>query len=313
VISGVALIAVLNTVDLREAATILIRANAWPVAAILGVVALQVLLRAVRWSIVLPARPPVPPSRLVAPMLIGYLGNAVLPARLGEPMRAVVASRRESLDVATTFGSVVLERAIDIVTLAGIALIAATFAGAPIWAIQALAVLVAVGVAAMVLLLAFGAIPIVRVLEHIGLARFPHAHGAMARFAWTLGGRSQRRPMAMAALLSGVAWLLDAGSFFLAGFAVGADLSYAFAALIGGVAILGTAIPSAPGFVGTFEAAAAGMAIALGVPAPQALALAIIAHAMTLIPLALAGSVTLIATGGKLMEIAETAEAGRHG
>ncbi len=312
-VSAVALVLVLQSVDLRETTRVLAQAQLLPIGAILGVVAVQVWLRAVRWSRVLPARPPVPASRLVAPMLIGYLGNAVLPARLGEAMRAVVAARRESPDLPTTFGSVVLERIVDVVTLAIVALVAAVLAGAPTWSVQALGVLVGIGLLIMVTLLVVGLTPIIGALDRMGLWRVPGVHAAAARFAATLGGPSRRRVIAAAALLSTGAWLLDAASFWLAGMAVGAELSYASAALIGGVAILGTAIPSAPGFVGTFEAAAAGMAMALGIPGSEALAMAIVAHVMTLIPLALGGVVSLLATGSTLMGVARTAEASRHG
>ena len=59
----------------------------------MGVVAVQVALRSFRWSLLLPVRPegrPIPARRLAPPLLVGYLGNTVLPARLGEAMRAVI-------------------------------------------------------------------------------------------------------------------------------------------------------------------------------------------------------------------------------
>lgn len=134
----------------------------------------------------------------------------------------------------------------------------------------------------------------------------------VARFAATLGDRSRRTPILAAAGISVAAWLLDATSFWLAGQAVGADVSYGAAMLIGGVSVLGTAIPSAPGFVGTFELAAAGMATALGVPGAEALAMAVATHAMTLVPMALGGAVSVIVIGANLGEIARSAEGSRH-
>ncbi len=101
---------------------------------IVGVVAAQTVLRAWRWSILLPARADgtrVSARRLVAPMLVGYLGNAVLPARMGEPMRAVIASRRERTGTTEALGSVLVERVIDITTLALVGFVAAFVLAGP--------------------------------------------------------------------------------------------------------------------------------------------------------------------------------------
>ncbi len=84
-------------------------------------------------------------------MLIGYLGNAVLPARLGDPIRAVLVGRRETIPASSAFGSVVLERAIDTLTLALIAAPAAALAGAPDWAVRT-AVLAAVLAGAVIVI-----------------------------------------------------------------------------------------------------------------------------------------------------------------
>jgi uncharacterized membrane protein YbhN (UPF0104 family) len=54
-------------------------------------------------------------------------------------------------------------------------------------------------------------------------------------------------------------------------------------------------IPAAPGYVGTYELAASATAVALGVDPVSALAVAILAHALTLLPMAGAGAVALLA------------------
>ena len=64
--------------------------------------------------------------------------------------------------------------------------------------------------------------------------------------------------------------------------------------MVSAVAVLGTAIPAAPGYVGTYElaATAAGTGIAL---APEAaLAVGVLVHAVTRIPLTIAGIVAFI-------------------
>lgn len=90
-----------------------------PLVAIVGIVAVQVTVRAWRWSFLMPhgfddGRLGV--RRLLPPLLVAYLGNAVLPARLGEPMRAMLASPRERVGTTEALGSVLL-----VMTLASMA------------------------------------------------------------------------------------------------------------------------------------------------------------------------------------------------
>jgi len=97
--------------------------------------------------------------------------------------------------------------------------------------------------------------------------------------------------------------------FWLVGQAVGASLSPAGAILVMAVTVLATAIPSAPGYVGTFELAAVAVAGSLGVPRDIALALAVLAHVLGLLPTAVGGSVALMRLGGGLRRLsAEAAE-----
>lgn len=314
-ISAAALWFVLQTIDVGEAVDVIGRANPGLLLAIVGVVAVQAVLRAWRWSILIPARhdgsrPPT--LRLLPPMLVGYLGNAVLPARLGEPMRAVIASRREGIGTTEALGSVLVERLVDIAMLAIVGFVAALVVSGPAWTIQLLGVGAAIGTAGMIVLLTFGLQPVLGLAERIGLLGRPAIRDIASRFVATLGGQSRRGPLLAAAAISVGAWILDAGSFWLAAHAIGVDLPYAAAAVVSAVSVLGTAVPSAPGYVGTFELAAAGTAGALGVAGAQALAFAVVVHVMTLVPLALGGAVALAAMGANLGEVAHAAEASGH-
>ena len=312
VLSAAAVWIVLQAVDAGEAAAILGRAAPLPVVAIVGVVALQLALRATRWSHLLPTSPRIPPTRLLAPLLIGYLGNTALPARLGEPMRAVVVARRERVGTTEALGSVLVERIVDVATLAMVAFAGAVLVGSPTWTAQALGFAAVAGLVGIVLLGTIGIDPAIRLVDRLGLRRRPTVRALVVRFAATVGGRSRRRAILLAGAISVGAWLLDAATFWLAGQAVGAEVSYAGAALIAGVTVLGTAIPSAPGYIGTFELAAITVAGLLGVPATEALALAVVAHVVTLVPLAIGGAVSLAALGLGMADVARSAEAGRR-
>ena len=118
----------LRGVDLARMASLFGQLRLGPLGLVGAAVAAQLWVRSVRWSCLLPRRDDggaIPARRLVPVVLVGYLGNAVLPARLGDPIRAALVGRREGIPISTAFGSVVLERAIDTLTLAVIALPAA--------------------------------------------------------------------------------------------------------------------------------------------------------------------------------------------
>ncbi len=224
-------------------------------------------------------------------------------------MRAVIASRREGIGTTEALGSVLVERLVDIAMLAVVGFVAALIVAGPAWTIQLLGVAAGVGIVGMVVLLTVGLEPLLRLADRLGLGSArPSAISPPDSWRPSVGSRDEGRCSPRPASAS-LAWLLDAGSFWLAAGAVGVDLPYLAAAVISGVSVLGTAVPSAPGYVGTFELAASGTAGALGVPGAQALALAVVVHVMTLVPLALAGAVSLAAMGASLGEVAHAAEA----
>ena len=319
-VSVIALLVVVNSVDVFEAFDIMAQADLRFLGAILVVMVGQFLVRGWRWRILLPPRPDghqVPISRTIAPMLAGYLGNAVLPARLGEPIRAFLVARREQLDTLAAFGATVLERMVDTVTLALIGLIAALALSAEWWIIVVGA---AVGLGGLVMLGLLVAVGLTRmadlfgtVLERLGLHERTVRIQRWARsFATGVDrGRDVGR-LLKALVLSVVAWVLDALVFWLAAMALGIDLDYPAAIIIGAVSVLSTAIPAAPGYVGTFELAATATGAAVGVPRAEALAMAIVVHVVTLLPLAVAGAVAVVATGTNLGRLAEEAEEAEH-
>jgi uncharacterized protein (TIRG00374 family) len=320
-VSLIALAVVFGSVDLAEAWDVLSHADVRLLAAVFAVIGTQLLVRGWRWSIALPPRPDgaqVAVRRTISPMLIGYLGNAILPARLGEPIRAFLVARREQIDALEAFGATVLERVVDFAMLALIGFAAALALGAESWVLLVAGAAAAGGTLVLALLVAVGFTRVteigVAILRRIGLAaRTERLQRWTLSFASGIDrGRSIPRLLRIVAL-SLVAWLLDGLIFWLVAQSLGIEMSYPGAIVIGAVAVLATAIPAAPGYVGTFELAATAAAVAIGVPRAEALAMAILVHVITLVPLALAGGLALVRTGSKLNQLATEAEAVERG
>ena len=87
---------------------------------VMAVTILGFWLRAVRWRHFIDVGRPLPLGSLFSATMIGFMANNVLPFRLGEFIRPWALARRERLSKSTLLATVVVERAIDMLTLLGI-------------------------------------------------------------------------------------------------------------------------------------------------------------------------------------------------
>lgn len=309
--SAGALYFVARSVDLGAVAQAIGGAQPGPLVPALALVAVGIGLRSWRWQRLLPGGAErVAVRRIVPVLLVGYLGNSVLPARLGEPIRAYLLARRERLSPAEVFGTAVLERIVDLATLAIMAFIAALALGAPAWVIQLVGIAALGGAAVVVVLAGIGLSPVVSRLHRLlGPRRGERVIGPLERFARGIGGARGRRGVAEATAISVPIWLTDTAICWLVGQSLAIGLALPAALLVVAVGALGTSIPSAPGYVGTYDLAASSAARAVGVTAAPALGLAVVLHAVTLIPIAAAGAISLLLIGsGGLSDLARAAE-----
>jgi glycosyltransferase 2 family protein len=301
-ISVVALYVLVSSIDLEATRSALGRVHVERLLPIALVIAVQFSLRALRWSrLAASLRPeaPVPAGRFMIPLAIGYLGNAILPARLGEAVRAAVLGRREELPIAAVLGTVLVERVVDTLTLAALAGIVAAFI-APEWMARLAAVIALIGIIGLVVLLVGGrwfAARLARATHGVWHTVATVGRGAALTIANAIAG-IPRAALALAVGISLAAWALDATLFWLVSWSLDLGLSFAQAFLVGAVTVLGTAVPSAPGYVGTFEAAAVAAAVAFGVRSSDALAFAALAHVTSTLPVALIGAILVVRLGG---------------
>ena len=308
--SAIAVLVLVRSVDLGLTAQAIGSASILPLVPTVPLVAVGIALRSWRWQRLLPGTgSSVPVRRIVPVVLIGYLGNSVLPARLGEPIRAYVLARQESLSFAAVFGTALLERIVDLTVLALMAFGAAVAVQAPAWAVQLLAIAATGGSIIIAVLVVFGLEPSLRFahrsLRRLGAGGVDRLLAPFERFAGGIGGRSRRGPLFQATVLSVLIWLVDGTITWLVAGSLGIGFSLAAAVLVVGVGGLGTSIPSAPGYVGTYELAMSTIARALGAAPETALGFALVLHVITLTPVALGGIVSLLTLGnGDLLALA---------
>lgn len=278
-------------------------ANYWYVLPALGVYFFGVWLRAIRWRFLLQPIKTIGVSRLFPVVVIGYMANDVLPARLGEAVRAYVLGEREDVSKSATLATILVERLFDgIVMLLFMALVGLTFPFdeglQQIFRITSgifLLALIGFVIAASAKGLAL------RLLDAL-LRPLPSAVGArLADFAHRfLDGldvlRSPSLVMATLVLTAG-AWLAEAAMYFLISLGFGLPLGFLAYLLTTAVANLGTMVPSAPGYIGTFEALATRSLALFGADPNVALSYVIVLHVALLVPVTLLGFLYLWQSG----------------
>jgi 4-diphosphocytidyl-2C-methyl-D-erythritol kinase len=293
----------MRDVDFADVWTHLKAANWGLLLAAVFVATFGFLIRALRWKVLLaPVRSDTSLRNRYAAVNIGFMANNLLPARVGEFARAYALSKVEPIALSAALGSLVVERVLDAVVLIGILVATMTnprFPGAaglregPLGkALIAVGVLLVVLVVILVVLLAFPR-RVIRFAERVAAA----LPGDLARpvvdalesFLGSLTVLRSPRLLLPALLWSVGFWLWHGLSFWLGqlafGIHTGALAAYFTEAVVG----FGVAVPAAPGFFGTFHAAASWALSVFGVQPASSLAFAYGYHLGGFIPVTLIG------------------------
>jgi len=252
--------------------------------------------RAVRWRYLFPRT--VHPTHLFNAVMIGYMGNNLLPLRAGEVLRVYVVTRRGQ-PLWTTVTTLVVERALDGLAI-GIVL-AFVFLRVPTprefaWAAETF---VGVVLAMVVVLIAVTAAPltcrtVVRSLSY----RWPAIQRRLLGIfdAMSDGLQGLRRPAQFVptALWSVVIWVLVILSVWTAFRAARLELPVTAALCVLAFIGLGVSLPSSPGFIGVFQAAAVLALTIFGVDRTDALGFSLLLHASQFIPVTVWGLLLLV-------------------
>ncbi len=298
-ISVAALFLVVRGANLAEVGRVLGGASPGWTLGVVACIALDLAARTLRWRGLLAPIRIVALRSTLAYLLIGYLANNVLPARLGELVRSHYLGDRERISRTTTLGTIVVERVVDTAVLVAIASVAILLLH--VRGIVASAVLLGIGLTGILVV----GLALALVAHRLPFAdravaaveRWPAVVVIAGKLRGGLAVASRPRTLAAAVAWSLVAWGATVVAFAAAGQAVGVELSWGQAALLGAGASLATAIPAGPANLGTFELAAVKIADVFGVGADPAFALAILVHAVILAVTSIGGAVALVRVG----------------
>jgi len=271
--------------------------NYWWLLPALLMLAVTVVLRAIRWRFIFEKESRPPFGAVLISLLTGYFFNSVLPARAGEAVGIVVLKRRAGTSMAESAATVVIQRIYDVACLLILLFIAAPWLPRVTWlhaAVVLAALLFAGIVTAVVVLAVYGARPLRFVLRP--LARLPFFDDdRLDDIAESLarGLASFRRPrLALGALFwTTLGWLTLALStwFVMVGF--GFDISYTGGLLVVIATNLAMILPSSPSAIGVFEAAVIVALRPYGVSDSDGLSYGLVLHALNFVPFLLIGLV----------------------
>jgi glycosyltransferase 2 family protein len=261
-------------------------------------------IRAWRWKAILqPVKPDIPFRSRFASVTIGFMGNNLLPARIGEFMRAYSLSRQEAVTLVASFASLVLERLFDGMMVTSLLFLAMRLPDFPPIRIRpdvdfsriasGAGVVVVVAFAVLLLLVLFPR-PAVRGMEQVVqyLPKRVRRPIIDALEAFLTGGGILRSPLLVsrAVFWSIVLWLVNAAGFYCAFLAFDIDLPFTAALFFQSCIALAVSAPSGPGFFGIYHFAATKVLVVMwGVEQARAAAYAITYHLAGFIPVTLIG------------------------
>lgn len=270
-------------------------ANYWLLLPALAVYFAGVGVRSLRWQVLLRPIARISNRRLFPVVVIGYMANDVLPARIGELVRAYVLGKREGVSASSSLATIVVERIFDGIVMVLFMAVVAFFVplGYELQVIVRLASILFFGFLVVFFSLVF--VPRLADLSVSMVRRMPGRIGErgsvlLRSFIDGLGVLRSARQLLLVLALSVVAWAFEASMYYIIGIGFGLPLPFQGSVLTAAVANLATLVPSSPGYVGPFDAAAQLVLVGVfQIGRELAMSYTIVLHAALYFPITLLG------------------------
>jgi glycosyltransferase 2 family protein len=252
-IGGVFLWLALRHIDPRELKAALHEMDVnWLITAV-AIYLLSIGVRCLRWGVLLRATDNVKWRHAAEALVTGFAANYVLPGRIGELFRADYARRVFNMSRFTSLGTIVVERVCDGIILVWALWISFAWLLFTRFALAETSWILTVAAAAS---LAFGvALALILLTRRIDLRRFDVPDGIAARWDRLVDGVSSvaRGNKTAVVLFSIGVWTLEVLALNSLVHSFGISLSLPETLMVLGLASLSTLVPTAPGYVGTYQ------------------------------------------------------------
>ncbi|MRR30430.1 flippase-like domain-containing protein [bacterium] len=305
-ISAVFLYFTLRGMHLNEFWQTIKTAKYWWLVPGVAVYFVGVWVRSWRWHYLLRPLKKISTRKMFPIVCIGYMGNNIYPARAGELLRAAVLKEREGVPISASLATVIVERIFD-----GVVMLAFVFVNLPELArltqnsgvvgsmnIRDVAIIGAVVfITALLVFLLAAMFPHVTerivnwIIDHLLPLRIrEQVRGFSLRFL--TGLESLRSPVEalMIFFTTVLIWLLETAKYWFVMHAFPFEVSFFALMLMNGIVNLTTTLPSAPGYVGTFDAPGIALLMAYNVPQAIAAGYTLVLHAALWFPITMLGA-----------------------
>lgn len=280
-------------VDLSQVWAAVTGANLWLVLLAVPFANLLMVFQGFRWRHLVEAGQKPGNPVFVALMLVGGAITNVIPGRPGDVARGIWLARISRIPVARSLTSVGVDRSMDVVTIFVLLLISLPFVEKPDWLVNLVIVTGVLTLAAAATLAAawWYTNRSAGGLARKGLARTDRSwvRHQLSGIIRGLSVLSRPRDFGAALGLSFIGWGCAIFAGWLVALAVGIHLNAASIIFVIGVISLGSAIPSSPGMIGTYQWLAVTSMAVVGVGAADALAFSVLSQATWYIPVTLSG------------------------
>jgi len=286
-VSGVSLYIAIQNLQPREVWLAFRQAHYLWIAPAVVLYLFALVARTARWQALLSSERHIPLRELLPTMAMGRGANNIYPFRTGEIIRALLLRQRNSVSAAAGLASILVERVFDGLTMILFLILAAFIGGIPdylryiVWA----AVAIFGAALAFVYALVLWPVPIQHLAEWL-IARLtpqhfrPRLRDVAERFIRGFASIRSVLTLTLVLVFSITVWTAETCSYRLLmnSFGFGVDLHHLL--LMSGAANLGTALPSGPGNLGTFDAPAILVLTHVGVVQNTAISYQTLLHAV---------------------------------
>lgn len=272
------------------------------------------IFRSYRWKFVLDPIQKIGIPSLFSGVAIGYMANNLLPARLGEFVRAYIIGKKEGISKTSTLATIVVERIFDGLTLLFFLVLISLFFSMPVWVkrVGFIAAVFFLSLSAFLIILMFNKDIGVRLVER-GLGFFSSRMGKRASrlsdyFLSGLAIVNHKKDIAIVFLFSVIVWLVEGTTYYVVSLSFDINLPLYVPILTVVIVNLGIMIPSAPGYIGTFEFFCISALALFFVEESTALSFAIVLHAVLFVPITVIGLIYFWKENLRFSEIADMAK-----
>jgi len=256
-------------------------------------------LRSYRWGVILQPLEKIDQLSLFSVSSVGFLAIAAIPARIGELARPYLIAKKSTIKMSSALGTILVERVLDSFSVLAIAVIVLFLTDLPSWMIKSsvLFFLLTLAVFCCIVGLVWRREKALEILNLV-LAKLP------GKFANKIDELIHRfidgfqiivniKLLVYLFFLSASVWLLDVLAIYILLKAFGFTLPVMASFVVMIILIVGIAVPTAPGFIGSWHFSCI-LALGLfGVAKPEAFSFAIVYHFLSMVIVAVLGVIFL--------------------